>query len=76
MSEADKADMMENVQNIVHTEVVKCYKNTEAAINDASRNVKESFEKVRSPKGPYIAIIALLIFNILLAVILLLHNFL
>lgn len=72
----DKDKVMEEVQSIVHTEVVKCYKNTEAAINDASRNVTESFEKISSPKNLYRVIIGLLIFNLLLAIILVLHNFL
>ena len=72
----DTDKMMENVQSIVHTEVVKCYKNTEAAINDASKNVTESLEKANSPTKIYKVILGLLILNVILVIILVLHNFL
>ena len=71
----DQEKFMEDIHNIVHIEVVKCYKNTEAAIGESAEKLTESYGKITSPKPFFGWIIFLLAVNLILELILVLHIF-
>ena len=72
----DKEKFTEDIHSIVHTEVVKCYKNPEAAVNESAEKVMSSYGKIASPKPLFRVMIVLLVLDLILDIILILHNFL
>ncbi len=75
LSEEDTDRLTEKILNAVRAELEKSNKDAETAIRDVSINVTESLEKIDSLKNAYKIVIGLLIFNIILGIILVLHNF-
>lgn len=75
LSEEEKNRLTEKILDAVRAELEKSNKDTEAAIRDVSRNISESLEKIDSLKNTYKIVIGLMIFNIILGIILVLHNF-
>gem|GEM_PF-5008094 len=71
----DKDKFIEDIHSHVHTEVVKCYKNTEAAIEEAARNVKDSYANITSPKPIFRFMIVLLMLDLILDVLIILRTF-